>query len=246
MVHPELPFSSEEPKARDYRHSSHYDAVQRGHEAENCTELLQRATLQGDQDAWNIVQQLLDEIVRGWMDRHPQKEIARDLESEEIYVTQALTHFKQTVVQRQVKFTSLTDILHYLLACMNGAVLDRLRASSRPQVSPLKGLGNAMETKTANSANNALWELLKNYFPSAREQKLGYLLFHCGLSPKDIVIFFPQEFQNVREISRLRCIIIERLSHHVDHFDGWRETVEEANNATRSAEGRDRERRVRK
>jgi hypothetical protein len=185
-----------------------------------CTELLRRATVQGDQDAWNIVQQLLGEIVRGWIDRHPQKEMARDLESEEIYVTQAFTLFKQTIIQQQVNFTGLTDILCYLRASLNGTILDRLRAFSRPQMSPFEGLDNAMQSEATNSANNALWEMLKNYLPSAREQQLGYLLFHCGLSPKDIVILFPQEFQDVREISRLRCFIIERLTDHMDHFDG--------------------------
>lgn len=279
MLHPELPFSSEEPEAEDYPHFSHYDAVQSDHKAENivvvcrtevvsalglvqrglaetipgeltlstmnkatlkdkcikeinqfqigkldtdryCTELLRRATLQGDQDALNIVQQLLGEIVRGWIDRHPQNEVAGNLESEEIFVTQAFTLFKQTIVQKQVKFTGLTDILCYLLASLNGAILDRLRAFSRSQVSHSKGLNNAKESEAANSVNDALRDMLKKYFPGAREQRLGYLLFHCGLSPKDIVIFFPQEFQDVYEISRLRYYIFERLLHHVDHFDG--------------------------
>lgn len=295
-----MPFGSEEPKAEDYHHLSHYDLVPSDHGAEStilvgrtevvsalelvqpgldvtipgeltlstmniatlkdnskkeinqfqsgkldtdryCTELLRRATLQDDQDAWNIMQQLLGEIVRGWIDHHPQKELVRDPGSEEIYVTQAFALFKQIIVQHQVKFTCLTDVLCYLRASLNGAILERSRAFSLPQVSPFEGLDNAKEPETTNSAKNALWELLKHYLPSAREQKLGSLLFHLGLGPKDIVIFSPQEFQDVREISRLRCFIIEQLLHQMDHLAGWRETVKEKNHATRSAEGRDGE-----
>jgi hypothetical protein len=36
-----------------------------------CMELLRRATLQGNQDAWKSVQELLGETVRSWIAEHP-------------------------------------------------------------------------------------------------------------------------------------------------------------------------------
>jgi hypothetical protein len=45
----------------------------------------------------------------------------------------------------------------------------------------------------------------------AREQRLAYLLFHCGLKPEEIVHFYPHDFSDVREISSLRHNIIEQV-----------------------------------
>jgi len=43
------------------------------------------------------------------------------------------------------------------------------------------------------------------------ERRLAYLLYHCGLSPKEIVRFYPQEWSDVQEIHCLRRAILERL-----------------------------------
>src|SRR5712691_3816784 len=55
---------------------------------EPCTdeyglELLRRATFQDNQEAWTWVQHFFDGIVRGWLRRQPQREVACRLESEE-------------------------------------------------------------------------------------------------------------------------------------------------------------------
>ena len=65
-----------------------------------------------------------------------------------------------------------------------------------------------------------VWEMLDKMRLSDREQRVAYLLFHCGLGPKDIVRIFPEEFHDVREISLLRCTIIGRLLDDVDQHNG--------------------------
>src|SRR5437660_11798041 len=46
-------------------------------------ELLRRASVQGDQDAWSGLQQCLSELVRGWLYEHPRREVALRWQSEE-------------------------------------------------------------------------------------------------------------------------------------------------------------------
>src|SRR5690242_8193164 len=58
---------------------------------EPCTdgygvELLRRATIQDNQEAWTWVQHCFGEAVRGWLRHHPKREVAYRLESEENYV----------------------------------------------------------------------------------------------------------------------------------------------------------------
>jgi hypothetical protein len=54
--------------------------------------------------------------------------------------------------------------------------------------------------------------------PNERERRLVYLLYHCGLKPREIVRFCPQEWSEVQEIYRLRRNIIERLQHQADRL----------------------------
>jgi len=69
--------------------------------------------------------------------------------------------------------------------------------------------------------SNEIWEILQTLLPNAREQRLASLLYHCGLKPREIVRFCPQEWNDVQEIYRLRRIILERLLRHADQLR-WR------------------------
>ena len=54
--------------------------------------------------------------------------------------------------------------------------------------------------------------------PDEREQRLAYLLFHCGLKPREIIHYCPQEFSSVQEIYRLHRNIIDRLQRKREHI----------------------------
>jgi hypothetical protein len=52
------------------------------------------------------------------------------------------------------------------------------------------------------------WQLLQRALPNAREQRLAYLLFHCGMRPREIALRCSQEFNDEQEIYQLRRIIM--------------------------------------
>jgi acetone carboxylase gamma subunit len=54
-----------------------------------------------------------------------------------------------------------------------------------------------------------------------REQRLLYLLFHCGFSPKEIVCTCPHEFNDLQEVYRLRQDIVVRLLSNSAFSDCW-------------------------
>jgi hypothetical protein len=66
-----------------------------------------------------------------------------------------------------------------------------------------------------------VWEAILHLLPDSRDQRVAYLLFHCGLKPREIIHFCPQEFSDVQEVYRLRRNIMERLLHHADYLR-WR------------------------
>jgi hypothetical protein len=78
-----------------------------------------------------------------------------------------------------------------------------------------------MSTHSADNVEDStdsseVWDLLKTILSNAREQRLAYLLFHCGLKPREIVRFCPREFSDIDEIYRLRCNLMARLLRNAD------------------------------
>jgi hypothetical protein len=183
-------------------------------------ELFRRATMQRDQQAWECLQQCFSEIMLSWIRRHPNKDAAYRLDSEENYIAQAFERFwLATAHNAKREFSTLAAALEYLRASLNGAILDTLRAYSRPREMPLPQPGNPGEPFVDGpEESNELWELLQQMFPNKREQRLAYLFFHCGLKPRDIIRYCFQEFSDVREIYRLRRNIIERLLRNADQI----------------------------
>jgi hypothetical protein len=180
--------------------------------AYDLEELLRRAIEQCDEDARARAQQCLSGLVRDWLSSHPHREMALCQGDEEAYVVQAFEQFWQFTVQQQGTFRPLTGALVYLRASLNGAILDALRASSQPSQVPFPASEVPGEPgQEGQMGNSEVWEHIRAALPCERERRLAYLLYHCRLMPGEIVQFYPQEWNDVQEIFRLRRNIVERV-----------------------------------
>jgi hypothetical protein len=190
-------------------------------------ELLRRATVQRDASAWEALQHCLKELVVGWVRCHPHRDMATRFDSEDNYVAQAFARFWQaTVCRQQVEFSTMAAALTYLRASVNGAILDTLRTYSRLKETPLPDVDEVHEAGAAyQEEENEVWEVISTLLPGERERRVAYLLYHCGLRPREIVRYCPQEFSAVQEIYRRRRHIIERLVRNIDRLR-WRLDVE--------------------
>jgi hypothetical protein len=185
-------------------------------------ELLHRAIIQSDEVAWQGVQQCLGEMVRGWLRCHLSRAAACRWESEENYVALTFARFWQATARQRLAFETFAGALAYLRASLNGVILDTLRAYSRPKEVPLLEAGESGEPSGEDQAvSNQVWPILQTMLPNEREQRLAYLLYHCGLKPREIVRFCPQEWNDIQEVYRLRRNIMERLLRNADQFR-WR------------------------
>jgi len=180
-------------------------------------ELLRRATVGHDAVAWEALQQYLSAIVMGWLRRHPLREQVSRFESDENYVAQALARLWLAQAHHErLEFRSLAAALSYLRACLNGVILDTLRCYQRSKEQPLPEPGWLGEPLVAEEEGSELWESIQHLLPTVRERRAAYLLFHCGLKPREMVQYCPQEFGQVSEIYRLRRNILLRLQRHAD------------------------------
>ena len=150
------------------------------------------------------------------------RETALRLESEENYVTLTFERFWQaTTLNQKIEFRTLAAALQYVRASLYGAILDTIRAYTRPKEVSLPEPGDSGEPYGVDQADSSeVWETLQSMLSDWREQRLVYLLYHCGLKPKEIVHFCPQDWSDVQEIYRLRRNILDRLLRKADQL-GW-------------------------
>jgi hypothetical protein len=172
-------------------------------------QLLRRASTYGDLQAWAAFQQSLEETVLNWFHNHPGCEAASRLQSERHFVVLAFERLRQAAVQGQVACETLSGVLVYLRASLNGVILEMLRVSERPGVVSAHISGERDLQGTPESRE--VWGWIQARLSSQRERRLTYLLYNCGLEPAEIVRCCPQEWSNVNEVARLRRIILERL-----------------------------------
>jgi hypothetical protein len=183
-------------------------------------ELLRRAIVQGEEEAWIGVNHCFNALVRAWLRRHPKRDVALRLDSEENFVAQTFERFWQaTALTRHVEFNTLAAALQYIRASLNGVILDTIRGYAQSREVLLSEIGEAREPKTEHSTDRIdIWDALQAMFSDEREKRLAYLLFHCGLKPREIMRYCPQEWTDVHEIYRLKRNIMERLLRNADQL----------------------------
>ncbi len=177
-------------------------------------ELLRRAIARGDQDAWAEFQRCLEETVLTWLHEHPGKEAACRWQSEQHFVALAFERFRLAAIQGQVECETLSEVFAYLRTSLNGAILEALRASACPGAVSQRLSGERYVEGYPKSLE--VWDWLQARLSSEREQRLAYLLYHCGIGPGEIVRCYPQEWSDVHEIARLRRIILADLMNGFD------------------------------
>ncbi|HYB02792.1 MAG TPA: hypothetical protein VED37_21370 [Ktedonobacteraceae bacterium] len=191
-----------------------------------CLEIFHRAMVQHDQDAWDILQKRFSPIVRAWVRNHAQRDAACRHQSEEDYVQDTFVRAWQASTRNIVAFGSMAAALCYLKLCLQGAVIDNLRAYSRPKEIPLPDPGSdthyTEEPATEDDYEDSdLWDAIKSLIPDKRECRLAYLLYVNGLKAREIVRLLPHEFNDIQEVYRLTRNITERLIRHRDTIR-WR------------------------
>jgi len=202
------------------------------HNDQECLEVFYRAMVKHDPDAWELLQRLFTPTVREWMCHKPYRDVACRHEPEENYVNDAFARVWQASMCNRLEFTTLEAALDYLKISLQGALIDKLLAYSRPREVPLPDPGSdtygVEEPATEDEYGSyELWEIVKSLLPNKRERRLAYLMYVGGLKPREIIHLCANEFSDIQEVYRLHRNIIERLMSNSDQMR-WRLDGEES------------------
>jgi len=175
-------------------------------EDRSSIELLFMATWYDDLRAWEGIERCFDQLVRGWLRRHPQKDAALCIKNEQQYVALTFAEFRHFTTSERMQFPTLLAGLRCLFLCLNGVIQNALRTKAAREYT-LTLLAQTTDTITAGE----LMTIVQNLLTNEREQRLAYLLFHCGLQPIEIVRDCSEEFKDLQEVTMLRSSIMLRL-----------------------------------
>ena len=177
-------------------------------------ELLRRAIVEHTDHAWSLFQQCLSETIRTWIRSHPNGNVILLHDSEENFIAQTFSRFWYAVHDQHVEFTTLSVALCYLRATLNGILIDTQRSQWRLQLRevslPEPGCSEELAAEEPIDAQN-IWKIIESLLLDSRERRIAYLLYFCGLKPREIVIRCPTEFDDVKEIYHLRHTVVEQL-----------------------------------
>lgn len=183
-----------------------------------CLEIFRRAIVQRADQAWVTLQQRFGETVRVWLRSHNSSDLALRHDSEENYIALTFSRFWYAVREQQVEFPTIYAALSYLHATLNGVIIDSLRTQRRAREVPLPETDAPDEpvSPEREDEDQAIWTSLQGLIADAREQRVLYLLYYCGLKPREVVARCPQEFSDVKEVYRLNHNILDRLRRNKD------------------------------
>ncbi len=184
-----------------------------------CFEIFKRAIFAREKLAWERVYDQYKPQVTGWVHRHS----AFHSSGEEIsyFVNRAFEKFWTAIPARRFdNFPDLKSLLRYLQLCVHSVILDHTRTMERLKIDQRVSLeaaerpGNlpAMQGPSMkNIESEELWDWLLARLKSEKEQRLIYGSFVLALKPRELLEEFPNTFDDIKEIYRIKENVLARF-----------------------------------
>lgn len=165
--------------------------------------MFRRAFTDSDLSAREWVEQHMRTTLLHWLHVHPSWKIVENLNSEDFYLAHTFAHLWHIGEQQRAECITLALAFQYLGMSLNSVLCEAVRLHFRSQV--------IADSLQAQQADTIQWEKVQTVLPTAREQRIAYLLYHCAFTPAEIVRLYPQEFPDTCEIAHVRLTLIKHV-----------------------------------
>jgi DNA-directed RNA polymerase specialized sigma24 family protein len=174
-----------------------------------CFEIFRRAISDADERAWAIFAERCQTQVQRWAQRH--SGFARCGEPLEDVVTEAFAKLWQSFAMDQAKigrFATFPALMLYLKMCVNSAIVDalRMRQSAGDELTDMEPAPPAPPDQRAE-----LWNYIASRLKDDKERTVVRAFFLYGQTPRDLLKQFPNRFEGVAEIYRIKQNVTARL-----------------------------------
>jgi len=199
------------------------------HDPRYCFELFQRA-FEGRDQAWDCIYLQYQPQVAGWVRKHP----GFDASGEEVqyFIIGSFSKFwKAMMPERFRNFADLGSLLRYLQICVHSVMTDFNRSreiadSFDPQKIPEPKSKSERRKTESDVLDEIRWQKCEEWVNARlhgeKERLVLKLYIDDGLKPREIYGLFPDKFQDVAEVYRIRQNVVSRLGRdpEFDQFCG--------------------------
>jgi DNA-directed RNA polymerase specialized sigma24 family protein len=193
----------------------------------SCFELVRRAICDRDEVAWEAVIAQYRDLVLSWVRRHPAAATA--LESDDYWLTLTFERFWTAVGPERFRhFDDLGSVLRYLKMCAHSVLVDELRARRRQAGEPLDEASgqaddgaNLEATVTGRLARRELWLAIARTLPDEPSRLAIYCSFALDMKPSEISARYPQHYQTVADVYRVKRRALDRLRRDAEIQAGY-------------------------
>jgi DNA-directed RNA polymerase specialized sigma24 family protein len=189
------------------------------HDSRFCFELFRRAIADGSQRAWELVYVQYHALVTGWVRRHTAFPTCG--EEAPYLVNRAFEKMWSAMSPPKfARFPNLKSVLRYLQMCAASVVVDAARKADPPGVDveaetlPVGGApgGRAVDDHAlAQVHRREFWEAIEARLNDEEERCVVYGSYVLGLKPGQILEEYPDTFDDVRAIYRVKENVLARL-----------------------------------
>ena len=197
-------------ESKRYRRGGH--SVRKG----ACYELFRRAIVEKDQKAWAAVYEQYKRLVAKQL---VTKGVQINPDQVDDLVEDTFAKFWQAMKSKEFAndFKSMGQIITYLKMCAHSVKVDWFRNQKKWEdfTTPLEEAEHIKHDPISSKIEALDREKLQTYFRSRlkdKEERLVFFLsFESGLKPRQIYAKYTQEFENVKEVRRIKERIVLRL-----------------------------------
>jgi hypothetical protein len=180
-----------------------------------CFELFRRAIVARDNQAWDAIYAQYQGQVERWVYRHP--DFASIDQEVQDFTLQAFERFsKYFTSEKFSKSQSLAAVLNYLQTCVHGVILDCWRKMRQTQLEQLDDVeeGRILDKGTRLEdllEAEELWQLIAQQLKDKKEQIVVQASFQLNLSPREIMVEYPDVFRDISEIYQCKANVLARF-----------------------------------
>ena len=182
-----------------------------------CFELFGRAILRRNEEAWMAIMIQYKPSVARWVnrciDKHPDYPFTH--EDQDDFIAEAFERFwKYFTTEKFAKSHGLGAVLNYLQTCVNGAIADSWRKTRRRNFD--KELDNATDDEDPGRSEpdptpeeivqiEEFWKLIRMKVKDEKEYEVVYASYNLALSPREILVEYPELFSDIKEIYQYKA-----------------------------------------
>lgn len=187
------------------------------HDTRYCFELFRRAIEEKSKAAWDLICNQYQALVTGWVSQHYAFRATR--EDAEYFVNGAFGKISSTITADKFEsFSDLGYLLRYLKMCVHSVIMDYTRMIDQAELFPLEEADEETsrdpspeEQAMDYAERQRIWQVTRERLHNEKERIVIYGSFVLDLKPQEFAQHFPNLFEDVDEIYRIKQNVITRL-----------------------------------